>query len=87
MDESERSIFQQRVFDCQISIEDRLVDFISDRSVLDSLIYTHGLPGIPTFEKMVSLRLKNIPYNYIFFVPREFPLEFDGVRKEDETYQ
>ncbi|MDD5377041.1 MAG: ATP-binding protein [Candidatus Gracilibacteria bacterium] len=87
MDDSERFIFQQTIFDRQTVHEDILDSFISDRSVLDALVYAHGTAHLLVLEKAVTLRLRNNPYDHIFFIPREFPLESDGVRKEDEEYQ
>lgn len=87
MDDLERFVFQQTVFDRQTAREDEAIGFISDRSVLDALVYAHGTSGVLALEEVITLRLRNKPYDHIFFIPREFPLEFDGVRKEDEIYQ
>lgn len=87
MSDSERSVFQQTILNRQMRYENELVSFISDRSVLDALIYAHGIPDISCLEKEIVEHLKQVPYDFMFFIPQEFPLEFDGVRKEDETYQ
>jgi len=87
MDDLERFAFQRTIFDRQTAREDESMGFISDRSVLDALVYAHGTSGVLALEGAIALRLGNKPYDHIFFIPREFPLEFDGIRKEDEAYQ
>lgn len=87
MNDSERFVFQQTIFNRQMRHENGFASFVSDRSVLDALVYAHGTLKISSLEKEVLERLKKTPYDFIFFIPQEFPLEFDGIRKEDEIYR
>lgn len=68
--------------------------FIVDRSLIDGYIYTEWLSdhnkGVsPTFLRYAKYLMQEyIPsYDYIFYLPVEFPLVDDGVRSASKEYQ
>ena len=74
----------------QIEAENSMQDFISDRTVIDVLAYANTMcrPSMTArLKEMVELHLEKNPYDLVFYIPIEFPLEKDGIRFEDEQYQ
>lgn len=74
----------------QIEAENSMKDFISDRTVLDVLAYanTMRIPSMTArLKDMAELHLESNPYDLVFYIPIEFPLEKDWLRFEDENYQ
>jgi nicotinamide riboside kinase len=74
----------------QIEAENTMQDFISDRTVIDVLAYATTMcrPSMTArLKDMAEMHLKDNPYDLVFYIPIEFPLEKDGVRFEDDSYQ
>ena len=86
LDVSSREKFQQKVLFSQMEKEEN-ENFVSDRSVIDILAYTHWLTTYKSTKKLVSQYLNVKPYDYVFYVPIEFELVKDGVRHEWLQYQ
>lgn len=64
-------------------------DFVTDRSILDVMIYSCASMDVSTFvidymDEACRRYLKL--YDYIFYIPKEFPTNADGIRSEDEKY-
>lgn len=83
MNEREFFDFQWTVAKEQLAAETG--DFIADRSIYDNLAYSQDLPDYDKIAKMVLAEAK--PYDYVFYIPIEFGLKADDVRKPDEAYQ
>lgn len=82
--------FQQEVMDKQIEAELNMWDFISDRSVIDVLAYATRFctpKKLRALKDQAEEHMKNNPYDIVFYIPIEFPLEKDWLRFEDEHYQ
>lgn len=68
-------------------------NFISDRSLLDTLIYTFYLlkkdkVSLPVMESIdVLWENSKIMYDYLFWLRPEFPLKGDGVRSTEIKFQ
>jgi len=94
MEQEQWDEFQQEVMDKQIQAELNMVKhagwFISDRSVIDVIAYA---TRFCTPKKLRALKdqaeeyMKDNPYDIIFYVPIEFPLEKDWLRFEEKHYQ
>jgi len=85
-----QNMSREEFFNFQMEIARRQLaketgNFISDRAIYDTLAYAVGLPGYEKIENFVTAHAS--AYDYIFYLPIEFPLKLDGVRKNDETYR
>ncbi len=64
--------------------------FVTDRTVYDVLAYAstllEPLDFWPLYHDAVSFNKKN-PYDIVFYLPVEFPMENDGVRPVNEDYR
>lgn len=87
---------QKQIISTQIDFEDRLGDFISDRSVIDNISYcwlVHretGFSDPASYKECVDLlhsHLSKRPYDAIFMVDEFFPLVNDGNRSQIPEYQ
>ena len=87
MEEAHREQFQEYLIYKQMGREITLWDFFSDRSLIDILAYSQDLPRYSEFLEEVRKYLARYPYDVVFFLPIEFPMESDGVRPEDEKYR
>lgn len=82
--------FELVIMKRQIEAENSMEDFISDRTVIDVLAYANTMcrPSMTArLKEMVELHLETNPYDLVFYIPIEFPLEKDGIRFEYEHYQ
>lgn len=61
--------------------------FISDRSLLDVLAYSQGTKYYDILKLKAKYVLEERPYDKVFYLPVEFPMQSDGVRKEDEEFR
>jgi len=93
MTEWELEAFQFTLLSEQIKKESKLTytldDFISDRSVLDILAYSHKLDEevYDILYNRVKEYFINLPYTKIFYVPIEFEIEADWIRYEWNQYR
>lgn len=87
MTPEERSAFQGGVLAEQIRRETAAEKFLSDRSVFDAAAYAFDTPGYENLFETARNHATGFPYEKIFFLPIEFPLEGDGIRNEDEAYR
>jgi hypothetical protein len=63
-------------------------DWVADKSLLDYLVYGEILLKEEVFKKVVRKVVKaNGKYDYVFFLPIEFPMELDGLRSNDLEFQ
>lgn len=82
--------FELVIMKRQIEAENSMQDFISDRTVIDVLAYANTMcrPSMTArLKEMAEMHLESNPYDLVFYIPIEFPLEKDGIRFEDEQYQ
>lgn len=90
MTTEEQGQFEKYVLDNQIMFEisaDKKKQNIFDRGVLDVLAYSvHLKEFIELKREAISHILRN-PYDVTFYIPIEFPMEGDWVRKEDEAFR
>lgn len=61
--------------------------FISARSIYDTWVYSRSTAGFWYHNYLFNWAVKHINYDYVFYLPVEFPLVKDGIRPEDENYQ
>jgi hypothetical protein len=62
-------------------------NFITSRTIYDTWAYSR-LTVDPWFNyRLHNWCIKSIYYDYVFYLPIEFPLEFDGIRYEGEEFQ
>lgn len=94
MEQEQGDEFQQEIMDKQIQAELNMVKyagwFVSDRSVIDVLAYATRFCShkkLRELKDQAEKHIKEYPYDIIFYVPIEFPLEKDWLRFEDEHYQ
>lgn len=60
-------------------------DFISARTIYDTWAYSRVFVG-PWFNyRLFSWAIRYVYYDYVFYVPIEFPLEEDGIRPDTAT--
>lgn len=83
--------FELVIMKRQIEAEQNMQDwFISDRTVIDVLAYANTMcrPSMTArLKDMAEMHLETNPYDLVFYIPIEFPLEKDGTRFEDDSYQ
>jgi len=60
-------------------------DFIIDRSIFDMLAYAMDHHNYHLIRRFIERCYR--PYDYIFYIPIEFDLVVDDVRKDDLDYQ
>lgn len=82
-----RGILQETILREQVLRETALGKFLSDRSVFDAVAYAFDTPAYENLFETAAKHFRERPYDRIFFLPIEFPLEGDGVRSEDEGYR
>ena len=82
MSEQEFTEFEIRVLKKQIELEKG--SFIIDRSVYDILAYSKGHECYKQIKEMVK---NHKGYDVIFYIPIEFKLKKDKIRKNDENYR
>ncbi len=82
-----RGDFQRMVLKEQIYREWLHSSFIADRSVFDAIAYGFDTPYFLNIRSDVHEYIKNHSYDHVLFLPIEFPLELDAIRKEDIEYQ
>lgn len=91
LSKSELDDFELVIMKRQIEAEENMKEsFISDRTVIDVLAYATTMcrPSMTArLKDMAEMHLETNPYDLVFYIPIEFPLEKDGVRFEDEHYQ
>ncbi len=72
----------------QMANEKTTTKFIADKCIFDYYIYAKALcmddDLVNVAYKMAS---KTGKYDYIFYIPPEFPIEDDGVRSTDKAFQ
>lgn len=83
--------FEWKIFEKQVGEENESPKFVSDRSIFDILAYASTLMDTIDFAHFHTtvhqLRYERHPYDFLIFVPIEFPMEKDGIRPEDEEYR
>lgn len=63
-------------------------NFIADRCLYDFLAYVQDLSDQQMIAELYQYVLEDLePYDHIFYLPIEFPLEVDDVRKNSLDYQ
>ena len=88
MNKEQLNNFQRDLIHKQIKEETlRWDSFIWDRTLIDILAYSKWLDIYNNLLDTVKSYLSEYPYDIIFYIPIEFPLEKDWVRFEDENYQ
>ncbi|HRH22145.1 MAG TPA: ATP-binding protein [bacterium] len=83
MSEEEFFNFQLSLVHKQIELEQG--DFIADRSLFDMLAYAQDHPEHHLLRAIIEEHYR--PYDYVFYIPIEFALVIDDVRKDDLRYQ
>lgn len=88
----EKIDFEQTLLKKQIELEWQNSKFISDRCVLDILVYSEFLLGNHKTKDEIKELVKNYlieksPYDKIFYIPIEFELKLDWIRFEDIQFQ
>lgn len=83
--------FELVIMKRQIEAEQNMKDwFVSDRTVIDVLAYANTMcrPSMTArLKEMAEMHLEDNPYDLVFYIPIEFPLEKDWTRFEDDSYQ
>lgn len=80
---------QLQILERQTKLEKEVPQpWVSDKSIYDNLVYAkvgkQSNELINIILDKIALREK---YDLIFYLPIEFPLEKDGIRSNDESYQ
>jgi adenylate kinase family enzyme len=85
-----RTTFQKESLMRQITAEDRLENFVTDRTVLDQLAYTKMSSNMSDssidfllYEQLCGERLNQ--YTHIFYLPVEFEVEPEFLRADIST--
>lgn len=55
-------------------------NFIASRSIYDTFGYSKLMVGLWFNYRLMNWAIRHIHYDYLFYLPIEFPLEEDGVR-------
>ena len=83
--------FQLDILRTQINKENKLLNFISDRTTLDNFVYyeynTTDCIEIKNTYKTLALNHYINAYDYVVYVPIMFEIEDDGERNTDIKYQ
>lgn len=87
MTAAERGDFQMGILREQIRRELASESFLSDRSVFDAVAYAFDTPSYEDLHSVAEEHAVPRPYDRIFFLPVEFPLEGDDIRSQDEDYR
>lgn len=62
--------------------------WVADKSLLDYLVYGEIILEDDNLKKIIREIVKrNAHYDPVFYLPIEFPMEFDGIRSEDKEFQ
>ncbi|MFZ3232209.1 MAG: ATP-binding protein [Patescibacteria group bacterium] len=83
----ERGEFQMGILREQMRRELAVESFLSDRSVFDAVAYSFDTPSYGELLSVAKSHGESRPYDRIFFLPIEFPLEGDAIRSQDEDYR
>jgi hypothetical protein len=83
--------FQLDILRTQINEENKLLNFISDRTTLDNFVYyeyntTDCVEIVNTYKTLAINHYIN-GYDYVIYVPIMFDIEDDGERNTDLKYQ
>lgn len=63
-------------------------DWIADKSLFDYLVYGEIVLEDELFKKVIRKIIeRNAKYDFVFYLPIEFPMKSDGVRSEDLGFQ
>lgn len=63
-------------------------DWIADKSLFDYLVYGEIILKDGLFKKVIEKMVKrNAKYDFVFYLPIEFPMQLDGVRSKDLDFQ
>jgi len=62
-------------------------NFIGSRSIYDTWAYARLGIGLDFNRRLFNWAIRHINYDFVFYVPIEFPLEKDGIRYEDTEFQ
>lgn len=87
MTPEERGELQTAILDEQIRRESGDGQFLSDRSVFDAVAYSFDTPSFDALRSKAFAHAEARPYDRVFFLPVEFPLEGDDIRSQDEAYR
>ena len=87
MDDARREEFQREILRRQIARESFPGPFLTDRCVLDTLAYAHGMECYGELRAQAVRHLASRPYTCVLLVPKRFAPEPDGVRMVDERFQ
>jgi deoxyadenosine/deoxycytidine kinase len=84
---------QLAILACHLRLLESHANLITDRSILDVMVYTHYLHSHNLIDKEI-LDFYNImfykcitKYNIIFYIKPEFPIVEDGLRSSDLNYR
>jgi len=61
--------------------------WVADKCLIDYLIYAGGLKEEIFKEAIKRVVDDNARYDFVFYLPIEFPMEHDGKRSDDEEFQ
>ena len=62
-------------------------DFVASRTIYDTYAYSRLFQGRDFDRRLLDRCMHNVYYNYVFYLPIEFPLVDDGVRYTDVEFQ
>lgn len=60
---------------------------ILDKNLLDYLVYVNDSFPSHVKETILMFVRNNAHYDFIFYLPIEFPMESDGIRSDDEVFR
>lgn len=77
------------MFARQLELERNLGDkWIADKCLMDYSIYADVLFKDERVKQLLSEMVKrNVNYNFVFYLPIEFPIEDNGIRSIDPVFQ
>lgn len=61
-------------------------NYVSSRSIYDTFAYSRLLLGLNVHKSLIEVAISLIKYDYVFYIPIEFPAEKDGVRYDDPHF-
>lgn len=62
-------------------------NFLGAHSIYDTWAYARLTVGLDYHRRLFNWAIQHISYDYVFYLPIEFPLEDDGVRFTDKEFQ
>ncbi|MDD2565487.1 MAG: ATP-binding protein [Candidatus Gracilibacteria bacterium] len=72
----------------QIELERNIVNFVADKCLIDYYIYGDVLLDDTDVKKVLKKLIdRNASYDYILYIPIEFPLVDDGLRSMNPDFQ